>query len=66
MSFLRKLGSLLKDRWMRFARGVAIVNTAILLTLFYLVIIGPISLFIRIVGKDFLQMRSIDTAKRQF
>lgn len=45
-------GKKLYALWMRFAHLLAVVNTTILLTIIYIVIIGPVGLVMRIVGKD--------------
>ncbi len=46
---------------MLFAKGLAFVNTRVILTLFFLIVIGPIALVLKIVGKDFLD-RKIDSS----
>jgi hypothetical protein len=61
MKSLRKIGSLLYDWWMRFARALAFVNTRVLLTIFYVLVIGPIALVLSVIGKDFLE-RKIDAS----
>lgn len=43
--------------WMRFAALLAWVNTRILLTVFYIVIVTPIGLIMRLLGKDLLNQR---------
>ncbi len=40
--------------WMRFARALGVVNTHVLLTLVFILIIGPFALVVRLFGKDFL------------
>jgi hypothetical protein len=54
METLPRLGKLLYCWWMKFAAFLAFVNARILLTLVYFVIIGPISLIVRLMGKDYL------------
>lgn len=60
MKFLKTVLAFLKRGWMRFAKALAVVNTAILLTIAYVVIIGPLSLFVRLFGKDFLGAKQTD------
>ncbi|MEX1138988.1 MAG: SxtJ family membrane protein [Bacteroidota bacterium] len=43
--------------WMAFARFLGIVNTTILLTLVYILLIGPLSLVMRAFGSDLLDKR---------
>ncbi len=82
MELIKRFALFLKRWWLRFAKGLAVVNTAVLLTIAYVLVIGPLSLFIRILGKDFLQLKNasrasfwrdreetndtLDTAERQF
>ena len=54
----RTLRSILFAYWMKFARILGIVNANILLTLFYLFIIGPAALVIKLFGKDLLDRRA--------
>ena len=54
---MKKLLSRIKDGWMLFARALGRVNTIILLTLVYLVIIGPMALLARMFRKDLLQKK---------
>ncbi len=42
---------------MKFARGVAFVNTQILLTMIYVLVISPISFMLMIFRKDLLDKR---------
>ena len=58
MTTLRKVASFLYAWWMRFARVLAFVNTRVLLTLFYFIVIGPIALVLKVIGKDFLERRT--------
>ena len=71
-----------KKAWMALARGLAIVNTTVLLTLIYVLLIGPISVVVRLMRKDLLHHRigstksfwtpkepvrhSLDEARHQF
>jgi hypothetical protein len=57
MKLLRKIGQRVYKWWMAFARALAIANTVLLLTVVYIVLIGPMSLVARIVGKDPLAHR---------
>ncbi len=54
MNVLTKTGSVLYRWWMRFARALAFVNTRIILTLVFFIVIGPIALIVQLVRKDFL------------
>ncbi len=54
---LRALGKSLFAAWMRFAHLLAIVNTTIILTLVYFLLIGPIALIMRIIRNDPLERR---------
>jgi hypothetical protein len=48
----------LKRGWMAFAHRLGQVQTAILLFLVYVLVIGPLSLMLRLVGRgDVLEMR---------
>ena len=53
-TFWRRLYSL----WMKFARILARVNTTILLTLVYFLIIGPIAIVLKAFGKDLLDRKA--------
>jgi len=54
---MKKLISRVKDGWLLFARTLGRVNTIILLTLVYVVIIGPMALLVKILRKDLLQKK---------
>jgi len=54
---MKKLISRIKDGWMLFARTLGRVTTIILLTLVYLVIIGPMALLAKMLRKDLLQKK---------
>ncbi|HCA82046.1 MAG TPA: hypothetical protein DEP53_20135 [Bacteroidetes bacterium] len=45
-------------RWMAFARVLGRINTVVLLTIVYVVIIGPVAIVFRILGKDLLDRSS--------
>ena len=47
----------LRDGWMAFAHVLGRAQTAILLTLIYLLTVGPISLLSRLTGQDLLRLR---------
>jgi len=51
---LARFGRFLRAWWMKFAELVAYVNTRVLLTVVYVVVIGPVWLVTRLLGKDFL------------
>lgn len=54
---MRKMLSVIWRGWKRFARGLGVVNTWILLSLTYFVILSVISVVGRIFGADFLDRR---------
>ena len=58
-SFLKKTWSGIKS----FSRKVAYVQSIIILTLFYFLMIGPFSVVIRILGKDLLNKKWKDKKK---
>ena len=58
MRSLRWLGKQIYRWWMKFAAFLAFVNARVLLTLVYFLLIGPTSLVLRVLGKDFLDRRS--------
>jgi hypothetical protein len=62
MGSLRRFGALLYRWWMKFAAFLAFVNARILLTLVYFLIIGPISVIVKLMGKDYLD-RAIKTSE---
>ena len=57
MNFLRNLGKTIYRWWMTFARALGAVNAAILLTIVFLCMIGPMSVISRLFGKDLLHHR---------
>ncbi|HTP81033.1 MAG TPA: SxtJ family membrane protein [Bacteroidota bacterium] len=79
---LKKIGSAVYGIWMKFAGLVAFVNTRVLLTVVYFIVIGPLHLLMRLMGKDYLDRRhdrsptfwkkkepvthSLESARRQF
>lgn len=44
--------------WMKFAHLLGRVNTALLLTLFYLLILGPVAMVLKLFGKDLLDRKA--------
>ncbi len=58
MNVIVKLGKLLYKGWMAFAYALGWVNTRILLVLFFFLVITPVSLVLRMIGKDPLLRRS--------
>ncbi len=58
MNRLKQIGATLYRLWMKFAHGLAFVNTVFLLTLVYVLIIGPIALVLKVLGKDLLERKS--------
>lgn len=59
MDFLKKLWK----AWKAFAHALGKVQTFILLTVFYILILGPVSLFFRLFGKSPLQYRAAKDAE---
>ncbi len=51
---LRSAGRWAYRQWMRFAHVLAVVNTAILLTIIYVLVIGPAALVLWMIRKDLL------------
>jgi hypothetical protein len=51
--------------WMRFAFVLAWINTRVLLTLFFLLVITPVGVIMRLCGRDILDRR-IDRARRSY
>ena len=82
MTWLKKIGSIAYKGWMAFAHALGFVNTMVLLTLAYLIIIGPIAIVLWFARRDFLERKlhrgssywreheltqnTIETAQRQF
>jgi hypothetical protein len=82
MKFLKKIGKTVYSWWMKFAHLLAFVNTRILLSIIFVLIIGPIAVISRLLGADFLGVRrvsvksfwkvresippTIESARRQF
>ncbi len=52
-----KIGKTLYQWWMKFAHALAVVNTTVLLTVVYVLLIGPMSLAIWLFRKDLLRHR---------
>ena len=52
-----KIGKTLYRWWMKFAHLLGIVNTTVLLTIVYVLLIGPMSLAIWLFRKDLLRHR---------
>jgi len=57
MNRIGKLAKAIYKWWMAFARAVGVVNATILLTIVYIVVIGPMSIISRILRKDLLAHR---------
>jgi hypothetical protein len=53
---------LIRRSWMAFAHVVGVVQNFILLTLLYFLILGPIALCLRLLGRDLLALRGDDRA----
>jgi len=54
MDYIRDLGRAVYKGWMAFGRVLGIVNATILLTVVYIVVIGPMSIASKILRKDLL------------
>lgn len=54
---MKKFLSLLWLGWKKFAHVLGIINTKILLTITYLIVIALAALFVRLMGKDLLDRR---------
>lgn len=57
MNRLKNIGKTIYRWWMAFARALGVVNAAILLTIVYLCVIGPMSIISKLFGKDLLSHR---------
>jgi hypothetical protein len=60
MKYLKLIGSTLYKGWMGFARVLAIVNTTLILSIVYILLIGPTWLVMKLRRKDLLDRR-VDT-----
>jgi len=58
MKILRYIGSTLYKWWMAFARALAVVNTTLILSIVYLLLIGPSWLVMKILRKDLLDRKA--------
>ncbi|MBT4936735.1 hypothetical protein HON22_02355 [Candidatus Peregrinibacteria bacterium] len=47
----------IKSYWLKFAHTLGFINTKILLTLVFFLVITPIGLIMRLFGKDFLRKK---------
>jgi hypothetical protein len=79
---MKKFLSLLWRGWTKFAHGLGIVNTKILLTLTYFIVIAVVAILTRLFGRDLLDRRikpretywhehdqepvTLETCRRQF
>lgn len=79
---MKKFFSLLWRGWKKFAHVLGIVNTKILLTIAYFIVMGIVSIITKIFGRDLIDRRmkpqptfyhtrepleeSLETVKRQF
>ena len=57
MNLLRRIRHIAFKGWMTFAHILAVVNTTVILTLVYVLLIGPMSIVVRILGKDLMRHR---------
>jgi hypothetical protein len=46
----------LRDAWMKFAFALAWVNTRLLLSIVYFIVLPPIAIGLRLFGKDYLHL----------
>lgn len=56
-SAIKKFGRRFYSRWMQFARMLGNVNTRVILTIGYVVLIGPARLITWLLRRDFLDLR---------
>lgn len=56
---MKKFINRMKEGWFLFARMLSRVSTIILLTLIYVLVIGPMALDAKIFGKDLLQKKNL-------
>jgi hypothetical protein len=54
---LKTIGQFLKRWWMAFAHALGWVNTRVILTIFYLVIIGIPAIVLKLIRKDLLHRK---------
>ncbi len=54
---LKRFGKTLYRGWMAFAHVLGAINTGVILTVVYVVLIGPIRLILLLMGKDEYQRR---------
>ncbi len=57
MGVIRKIGRIIYKCWMAFAHFLAAVNATLLLTIVYLIVVGPMSLISRLMRKDLMAHR---------
>lgn len=58
IGLLNNVGSRFYRWWMMFAHALGYVNTKILLTIFYVLVIGPVWLIATVMRSDFLGLRT--------
>lgn len=61
MGIMKNIINRIKDVWLLFARTLGRISTVILLTLIYLLVIGPMALIAKILRKDLLQKKIFST-----
>lgn len=54
----KSLWRILYSYWMKFALALGKVSTAVLLTLFYVLAIGPVAIAFKLFGKDLLDRKA--------
>ena len=54
---IKKGAKVLLSYWKKFAKGIGIVQTTIILFIIYIIAVGPISLISKISGKDLLDRK---------
>lgn len=60
---MKKILKNLFSCWMMFVRFLGKINTFILLTLVYFLIIGPLAIFFKLIKKDLLDTKFPDSKK---
>ncbi len=62
----KKVGSIIASGWLRFSRMVAIVNTKIILTIVFYLILTPIALIYRLCCRDPLRLKKAESDDSYF
>lgn len=59
--FIKPLGRLLANAWLRLSLVVGTFNSRVLLTIFFFILFTPLALVRRLFGKNLLGIKKIDT-----